>query len=180
MIKEESLELARACVRTCHVLIAVTKGRDANGLSDASEKQIEDLGRCVKPVQPSPPTVTSDIRIVRHIESVVNERANCGRNLRGSHLESTEECLIALRSEMLEILRVLDVRGFQLTAPPVSELLQRDLVGLGAGAEHVQRSVGPEPRDSVIVRDRLSLPRNPLLTICPPSFDVDYVTVIPQ
>ena len=166
MIKEESfLELARACVRTCHVLIAATKGRDADGLSDASEKQIEDLGRCVKPVQPSPPTVTSDIRIVRHIESVVSERANCGRNLRGSHPESTEEYLIALRSEMWEILRVFAVRGFKLTIPLVSEPLQGDLGQGGAlqayGTEHVRRSVGPEPRASVMVRDCLSPPRYP-------------------
>ena len=178
MIQDESfLKLARACVRTCHVLMTVTKGRDMDGLSDASEKQIEDLGRCAKPVQPSPPTVTSDIRIVRHIESVVSERTNCGRDLPGGHPGSTDEYLISLRAEMWDILRVLDVRGFQLTTPPVSELLQRDL---GLGAEHVQRSVGPEPRDSVMVRDRLSLPRNPLLIICPPPFDADYVTVIPQ
>ena len=61
MIQEDSfVELARTCVRTCHVLETVTKGRDANNLSGPSEKQIEDLGRCVDPARPSPLTISNE------------------------------------------------------------------------------------------------------------------------
>ena len=166
MIKEEPfIELARACARACHVLVTTAEGRDMDGLSGPSGNQIEDLGRCGNPAGPSPPKITNDTRSIRHVESMVRERANCGRNLWGSHPGSTEEYLIALRAEIWEILRVVDVHGFQLTTPLLSEPLQRDL-GWGSalqayGAEHVRRSVGPEPRASVMVRDRLSPPRYP-------------------
>jgi len=48
MIEEESfVELAKTCVRACHVLKTATDGRDINDLSGPSRRQIEDLGRCV-------------------------------------------------------------------------------------------------------------------------------------
>jgi len=52
MIEEESfVELAKTCVRTCHVLRKVTDERDADSLSGPSRRQIEDLGRCVDSTQ---------------------------------------------------------------------------------------------------------------------------------
>ena len=54
----------------------------------------------------------SDIRTISRIESVVSDHANCGRELRESHSGSTKERLIAWRTEMWEMLRALDVRGF--------------------------------------------------------------------
>ena len=52
MIEEDPfVELAKTCVRTCHVLKTVTDGRDIDGLSGPSRWQIEDLGRCVDPVR---------------------------------------------------------------------------------------------------------------------------------
>ena len=53
MTNEDSfVELARDCVRACHVLKTMTEGRDADNLSGSSERRIEqigDLGRCVNP-----------------------------------------------------------------------------------------------------------------------------------
>jgi len=52
MIKEDSfVELAKTCVRTCHVLRTATDGRDVDGLSGPSIGQIEDLGRWVDSAQ---------------------------------------------------------------------------------------------------------------------------------
>ena len=83
MIKEDSfVELASACARTCHLLTDVTEGRDVDNLSGPGRRQIEDLGRCVSPAQHSLMAITSDARIVRRIEFVVSQRANCNRDLR--------------------------------------------------------------------------------------------------
>jgi len=51
---EEDLfaELAKTCVRTCHVLKTATDRRDIDSLSGPSRRQIEDLGRCVDPAKP--------------------------------------------------------------------------------------------------------------------------------
>ena len=123
MIKEDSfVELARACARTCRTLKTVTEGRDVFDLSGLSRKRIEDLGRCVDPAQCFLPPITRNNRIIRNVESVVSERANSTRDLPVHHPRSTEENLTAWRTEMWEELRLLDVRGFQLTMPTVSEL----------------------------------------------------------
>lgn len=67
--------------------------------------------------QPSLPTITNNIRIVRHIESVVSEWVNYPGDLWEHHTGPTDEYLIAWRTEML---RVLNVRGSQLTVTTVS------------------------------------------------------------
>lgn len=92
-------------------------------------KQIEDLERCVDTAQPSLLTITNDIRVICHIQSIVSERANRAIDLRGHRSGSTEECLIAPRTEMLEMLRVFDVCGFQLTITAVSNIPQGGLGG---------------------------------------------------
>ena len=114
------MELAKDCVRVCHVLKSVIEGMDADNLSGPSKKRVEDLGRCVNTAQPSPLSVTSSVRIVCNIESVVSERVDHPHDLRERHLDSTEERLITSRTEMWEILRVFDVCGSHLTAPAVS------------------------------------------------------------
>jgi len=116
------VELAKELVRMCHVLKSVTEGMDVDNFGGSSEKRIEDLGRCVDPTKSSLQNVTSGIRIVRCIESVVGERAGCAHESREHHPESTEKRLIALRTEMLEILRILDVGGQSLSTATVSKL----------------------------------------------------------
>ena len=44
------LELAETCVTTCRVLKTIIDERDVEGLSGFSHMEIEDLGRCVDPV----------------------------------------------------------------------------------------------------------------------------------
>ena len=100
------VELAEDCIRACHVLRSVT---------DPSGKQIEDLGRCVNPAQPSLRIITSDTRIVRHVESIVSRRDSCARDLH--HPGSTEEWFSVWRMEMWEMLRVFNVRCFQFMVP---------------------------------------------------------------
>ena len=117
------MELANVCVRACHVLKTMTEGRGTENLSGPSKKGIEELGRCVNPTQPYLLTVTSDIRVVHHIESVVDECANCAHDLREHRLKSTKECLIARRAEIGEILRFFGVCGFQLTILPPADRL---------------------------------------------------------
>ena len=52
MIEDDSfVELAKTCVKTCHVLKTVTNGRDIDNSSGPSKRRIEDLGRCVDPAQ---------------------------------------------------------------------------------------------------------------------------------
>ena len=135
----------------CHALKTVAKGRDADNLSSSSKDQIEDLGRCVDPAQPTLAlTITADVRIMRNIESAVSERANCARDLRGYHLGPTEECLIVWKMEMWETLRAFDVRRVQLTIPTISKPPQENL-GRGGALEineikqHVNGSFGAEP-----------------------------------
>jgi len=90
--------------------------------------------------------MTSDIRTVRRIESAVREHANCTRDSQEHYPGSVNECPVALRMEMLERLRTLDVRGFQPAVSTSSKLPQGDL-GPGGTLEadpikqHVQRSV---------------------------------------
>ena len=164
MIEEDSfVELANACVRTCHVLRDVTERRDVDNLSSPSRTRIEDLGRCVNLAQRSLLIITSDVRIVRHIELVVSERANCNRDSWGHDLGPTNECLIALRAEMWEILRVFDVRGFRFTIPMVSKLPQSDpgrdgALDVSEPGHRVRGPVDPEPSSSVSVMVRCCSP----------------------
>lgn len=158
------------CVRMCHMLKTVTERREEDDVSGPSDKQIEDFGRCVDRTQSSSLTITSDFRIVRHIESAVDERAGCAANLREHHPWSTEEHLIQWRTEMLEILRYFDVRGPQLAVPTVSNLPQEDLQP-GSALEVKQHVDGTAHADSsapasVKVCFCLPPPRHPLPTIC--------------
>ena len=111
MIDDDALvELARSCARTCHMLKNATQGRDADSLSGSSAKAIEDFGRYVSPAHSSLSMITNGIRTIRNIESVVSECRNGARDLRGLHTGSTEEWLIARRTKLWEILRILNVR----------------------------------------------------------------------
>ena len=111
----------------CHVLRSMTEGRDADNLGGPNKKQIEDLGRCVNPAQPSLLNVTRDIRIVHHIESAVVQRANCDRDLREHHPGSSKERLMAWRAEAWNILGVFDVHDSQFAIATVSKPPQGDL-----------------------------------------------------
>ncbi|KAF9642586.1 kinase-like protein [Thelephora ganbajun] len=108
MIEEDSFtELAKLCIRTCHVLQTVTEGRDFDDLSGLIRRQIEDLGRNI-----------------HHIESAVRERADCAHDLRECHPRCTRECIIAWREELLEMLRVFEggtARGGSLEAEHVQK-----------------------------------------------------------
>jgi len=55
MTREDSFtELAKDCIRTCHVLKSVTEGSDVDDLSGGpNEEGVEDLGRCVNQIQPT-------------------------------------------------------------------------------------------------------------------------------
>ena len=82
-----------------------------------------------------------DIRIVRHIESIVSERADCASALRERHPGSPEECLSTWLTEMWEILETLDVSRPRSTTPTVSEPPQP---GRG-GAPEVGKPRFPSP-----------------------------------
>jgi hypothetical protein len=135
------VELAKCCARACHVLKTATGGNSADSLSGPSRKRIEGLGRCVDPVNPSLLTITSGIRTVRHLESIVTAHANCARNLRKDHPGPTKECLFGWR----EILRFFDVRGCQLTMLMVPELPQGylELDNALAASENERCEQGP-------------------------------------
>ena len=114
MINDDALvELAKYCAKTCHVLKDATRGKDAGSLSGSSRKAMEDLRTYVDPAQHSISTITNDIRTMHDIESVVSERRNDG--LRERHYDSTDEYLIRQRTELQEILRILDVCDCQFT-----------------------------------------------------------------
>jgi len=133
----------------CHVLRSVTEGRDADNFGGPYKKQIEDLGRCVNPAQPSPLSVTSDIRIICHVESAVVERAKCDHELRKHHPGSTKECLVALQTEVWEMLGVFEVFDSQLAIAKVSKPPQGDL-RIGETNQRAHGSVNAEPPVSVL------------------------------
>ena len=110
------VKLAKYCARTCHVLDNATHGRDVDSLSGPSKKAIEDLGRYVDLAHSSLSTITSGIRTMHDIESMVNEHRNCGRDLREHRSDSAKDCLIMWETELLETLRILDVCGGQFSA----------------------------------------------------------------
>ena len=150
MINNDALgELTKYCARTCHVLRDVTQGRDEGSLSDTDKKALEDLGRYVDLVRPSPSTITNEVRIMRDIESMIRQCRNSAHKLRENHPSFTKERLIAWRVELSEILRTFDVRDCKFTLPTVSERSQGE-VGLGGASavsknqQQVQRSTDTE------------------------------------
>ena len=124
------VKLAKYCAGSCHVLKNMTKGREAD-LSGPNKKTIEDLGRYADLVHSSPSTITSGIRTMRNMESMVSERRKGAYDLREHHPSFTEEHLIAWTTELQEILNVLD---HQLGLPTISELPQE---GVGPDGPHV-------------------------------------------
>ena len=127
----------------------MTEGRDVDDLSCPS-KGIEELERCTDPGQFCLLTITSNTRTVRNVESTARERTDCARDLQEDHPGSTTECLMALRTEMLERLGAFDACDFYLIMPTPSELpqggpRQRDVLGVGGIKQCVQGSIDAEP-----------------------------------
>ena len=133
----------------CHVLGSMAEGTDADTLGGPSKKQIEDLGRCVNPAQPSLLNVTSDLRVVHRIESAVVQRANCDPDLREHHPGSTKDRLMTWRAEAWNILGVFDVRDSQFALATVSKPPQGDL-DISEIDQRVHGSVVAEPPMSVL------------------------------
>jgi len=160
-IKDDSFtELAETCSRKCHVLKGRAEGTDVDdsGGLNLNKEKVEDLARCADTAQSSLLTITSDLRTVRDIESVVSERVNCALDLQEHHLGFTNECLIAWLAKVWEILRALDVRTSQFTLHTPSKLPQEDLRGgvlEASEIKHVQGSVDAEPSPSIPVVVRL-------------------------
>ena len=126
MINDDALvELARYCARMCHVLGDVTQGMVTDSLGGPSKMAIDDLGGYVDLVHSSASTITSDIRILRNIKFVVSEHRKAVRDSQEHHPSSTEERLIAWRTELWEILRVLDVGGCKFVVPRFLKYLRR-------------------------------------------------------
>ena len=103
------VELAKDCVRMCHMLKAVNEESDMHNFCGSSMNRISDLGRYIDLSRHIYRLLTGNIRIMRHIESMVSERAHCAHDTREYLSESTKECVIAWQTEMWEILRVFDV-----------------------------------------------------------------------
>lgn len=183
MIKENSFaELARDCVRACHVLKTVTEGRDGDNLSGLSEKQIEDLGRCVTPDQFFLLKITSDNRVIRHIESVVSECSNWYGYRSQEYPGHIKQCLIAGRTEMRQILRTFDVRGFQpivdtVSEPPQGDLGRGSVLVISEIGQHVGRFTDAEPPVPASVVVRCCVATSTPLAADPP-FDIGHVSVI--
>jgi len=76
MIDDDALVgLAKYCIRACHTLRTATEGRNTDSLSRPVRKAIKDLKKYVHPTQSSLSIITSNIRIMRRIESKVGECA---------------------------------------------------------------------------------------------------------
>ena len=178
MIAEDILvELVKHCSIVCQVLRTV---RNLGCFSD----QIEDLGRWVSPGCPILLILTNLPRIVRDVESMVRERANCPRDLRGDLPTPAEERINVWLEDLREILRILVVGRSQLTVatpqlpsegplgeperalvPGHSVVLEsmRDLIDSGPGPASVMASCrfvvsAPDPSLTVGCRPR----RHPL------------------
>ena len=116
MIYDNALvESAKYCAKTRHMLKDAIQERDGDNLSDPSWKAIEDLGRYVDLLYHSLSTITNDIRTTCNIESVIRERRNSIHDLPECYPSSTGDYLIRQRTELWEILRILNVRDHQLT-----------------------------------------------------------------
>lgn len=105
MIKDDNFaELIEHCAKMRHILATATEERDMDSWSGSVRKAINGLERSVNLPSPSLLIITSDIRIMRCIES----RA-CEQDLQEDRSESTAERLIGWRTEMGEMLRAFDV-----------------------------------------------------------------------
>ena len=128
MINDGALvELAEYCVRTCHVLKNVNQGRGV-GLNGPNKEAIENLGRYVNLTHSSLSMIMSNLRTIRNIESMVIERRHRAHELREHHSDATKGRLIAWRTELLETLRILDVRDRLFTMPTTLEPPQGDVM----------------------------------------------------
>ena len=140
----------------CHTLKSVIEGRDADNLAGPSNEPIEDLGRCVGPIYPSLlRNLTSNVRIVHHVESAVGEQAKRTRELREHHLGSTKERLMVWRAEIWEILGAFEVCGFQLIIVVISKSPQGDrkrggVLEVGETNQLLHGSIDAEPLTSVL------------------------------
>jgi len=180
-IKGDSfIELAETCSRKCHVLKGRAEGRDADDLGglNLNKEIVEDLARCADAAQSSLLTITSYLRTVRDIESVISERVNCTLDLQEHHPGFTNECLIAWLAKVWEILGVLDVRASRFALHTPSKLPQEGLWRGGVleanEIKHVQGSVDAEPPASTLVVVRRFVASATLSTDCLP--DVAYVS----
>ena len=86
---------------------------------------------------------------MRSIESMIIECGGGAHDLRGPYPAPTEEYLIARRTELLEMIRILSVLDRQFTGPAISELPQGNVVQGDAHAvveiqQHVQRPTDTE------------------------------------
>ena len=116
MMNDDALvKLAKYCARTCHVLKDVTNGRNMDSLSDPIRNAIEDLGRCVDITRSPLSMITTVIRTMRNIESMINERRNRSHDSGEHRPDSAEDCLMC-RIELWETLRILDVCDDQFSA----------------------------------------------------------------
>jgi len=100
------VELAKYCVRTCHVLKTATEKRGVGSLSEAMGKAIESLEKYVVPAHPSLQIITSNTRAMRCIESKVRECA-----LDANYSQERHPDPILWKMEIDGILGVLDVCG---------------------------------------------------------------------
>ena len=121
MVEEDLfVELAEISGRTLHVLKHVA-GQEATNLSNLGA-ELESFGRYPNLGLSSLVELTSDIRIVRAIESAIRVRAGRARDSHESQPGSAEEHAIVWRVELRELLGVFEVRDHQFTAPKISEL----------------------------------------------------------
>ena len=87
--------------------------------------------------------------MMRNIESMIIECRRGAHDLREHYPGPAEECLIARRTELLEMIRILSVHDCRFTGPAVSELPQENVVqgdahAVGETQQHVQRTIDTE------------------------------------
>jgi hypothetical protein len=119
MIHDDAyLELAKCCVRACHVLKTATEGRSGDSLSGPSKKKIGDLGGYVDQANSS--TDDNEGRQNRTPHRVRGERTPELRpRFTGASPWAHHERLVAWRAEIVEILRFFGVRGCHSMVPTV-------------------------------------------------------------
>ena len=112
------VELAKYCVRVCHVLRTATEGRGMDGLSGPAKNAVEGLEKYVVPAQPSLWIITCDIRTVHSIETNMKicKRAPGANYLQERHPGSTGAFPILWKMEIQRILGIFDVCGYHFRA----------------------------------------------------------------
>ena|SRR5579872_1995419 len=91
MLEEEPVvELSQLCSRSCHVLDAATRQKDVNNLSSL-ERKIEDFTKVYQLVSLISLAITSNVRTVRDIESVIRESTSHTLNREGIVLLPPED-----------------------------------------------------------------------------------------